>query len=371
MNMGAVIKKFRRERDITQERFAEYLNVSPQAVSRWETGAAYPEITTIPAIASFLGISTDILFGVEESKREKEIQNYLQEYKRFQASGEADKRLELSQQAKNKFPGDFRILKNYAWDLLQSLYTGLDGNSTMPPEQQREYFDEVLAVCQTILEDCTEDEIRYDIISLQIMVYKSMAGEKARASVLRAANRLPDHLLSRDAELANLYDYNTEEDIIFHQEYTQKLITSLWWEMRIITTSCQYPPEKKAAVCRRALDMYKLFYENEDYGLEEGSVAQIYQILAKIYLEYNCREEALEAVEQYVEHALKQSDALQNGFTCHSELFNRLVFEKNNYVRSYTESAEEKLIYELQEVGYQKIHDTERFQKLLAMLHNA
>ena len=37
MTIGATIKKLRRERDITQEQLAEYLSVSPQAVSQWET----------------------------------------------------------------------------------------------------------------------------------------------------------------------------------------------------------------------------------------------------------------------------------------------------------------------------------------------
>ena len=96
MNLGATIRKYRRKRDITQERYAKYLNVSPQAVSRWETGVAYPDITTIPAIADFLGISTDTLFGVEESEREKQIQIYLEEYKRLRATGEHEKRFVIS-----------------------------------------------------------------------------------------------------------------------------------------------------------------------------------------------------------------------------------------------------------------------------------
>ena len=49
------IKKLRKEREITQEEFAEVLGVSCQSVSRWENENCYPDIELIPTIADFLG----------------------------------------------------------------------------------------------------------------------------------------------------------------------------------------------------------------------------------------------------------------------------------------------------------------------------
>lgn len=63
MVIGEVIKKFRTFRNITQEEMAEALHVTPQAISRWETGISYPDITMIPQIVKFLNISADTLFG--------------------------------------------------------------------------------------------------------------------------------------------------------------------------------------------------------------------------------------------------------------------------------------------------------------------
>ena len=45
------IKKLRKEKDMTQEQLAEYMGVSPQAVSRWETGTTCPDIFALPALA--------------------------------------------------------------------------------------------------------------------------------------------------------------------------------------------------------------------------------------------------------------------------------------------------------------------------------
>lgn len=65
-NMGIRIGQLRRERGLTQEKLAGMLGVSPQAVSKWETGLGCPDITLLPEIARVLDTSLNALFGVEE-----------------------------------------------------------------------------------------------------------------------------------------------------------------------------------------------------------------------------------------------------------------------------------------------------------------
>ena len=55
MDIGSAIKKLRMDRKITQEEVAEYLGISFQAVSKWETGTTMPDITLLPEIAAFFG----------------------------------------------------------------------------------------------------------------------------------------------------------------------------------------------------------------------------------------------------------------------------------------------------------------------------
>jgi tellurite methyltransferase len=66
-NIGETIKALRSERRITQERLAEQLNVSAPAVSKWERGEAFPDITLVPRLAEILGVSTDKLFGRDQT----------------------------------------------------------------------------------------------------------------------------------------------------------------------------------------------------------------------------------------------------------------------------------------------------------------
>ena len=48
MELGKKIRQLRFKAGMTQEQLAERLTLSPQSVSKWETGAAMPDITALP-----------------------------------------------------------------------------------------------------------------------------------------------------------------------------------------------------------------------------------------------------------------------------------------------------------------------------------
>lgn len=60
---GAMIKRLREERKISQSRLAEKLCVSDKAVSKWETGRGYPDVSLIEPLAAALGVSVIELFS--------------------------------------------------------------------------------------------------------------------------------------------------------------------------------------------------------------------------------------------------------------------------------------------------------------------
>ena len=54
--IGSFLKELRKEKGITQEEFAENLNVSGRTVSRWETGVNMPDISLLVDIAEFFNV---------------------------------------------------------------------------------------------------------------------------------------------------------------------------------------------------------------------------------------------------------------------------------------------------------------------------
>ena len=63
MSLSENIKKFRLEKNLTQEQLAAKLCISAQAVSKWETSDTYPDGTLLLPLARELGVSLDELFG--------------------------------------------------------------------------------------------------------------------------------------------------------------------------------------------------------------------------------------------------------------------------------------------------------------------
>lgn len=64
-NFGMIVLEARRRAGMTQEIFAGKLGITPQAVSKWENGLGYPDVTLFPEIAEVLDIPIERLFGVE------------------------------------------------------------------------------------------------------------------------------------------------------------------------------------------------------------------------------------------------------------------------------------------------------------------
>ena len=70
--LGENIARLRKERGMTQEDLARELNVSYQAVSKWENSVSAPDISNIKQLAQFFGVSIDMLFGLELMPEKKD-----------------------------------------------------------------------------------------------------------------------------------------------------------------------------------------------------------------------------------------------------------------------------------------------------------
>lgn len=62
INISKNIAYLRRKKGITQEQLAQALNISPQAVSKWETDTSLPDVQVLPLIADYFGVSIDYLY---------------------------------------------------------------------------------------------------------------------------------------------------------------------------------------------------------------------------------------------------------------------------------------------------------------------
>ena len=73
LTIGRNLKNLRKARNLTQEELAEHLGISFQAISKWERGEGYPDITMLPALARYFGVTVDELIGMNEIEAAREL----------------------------------------------------------------------------------------------------------------------------------------------------------------------------------------------------------------------------------------------------------------------------------------------------------
>ena len=154
IKLGEKIKSLRKQKNISQEVFARYLGVSFQAVSKWENGNTMPDVTMIPAIASFFSVSTDELFDFNLFEMEKQVEEICNEAYKYRCT-DVEKSERILRDGLQRFPGNDIILNNL-------LYT-LDYKTRV---------DEVITLCKSLIESTKDDSVKYDACRILATCYK-------------------------------------------------------------------------------------------------------------------------------------------------------------------------------------------------------
>jgi len=187
MKLGEKIKLLRKQKNISQEVFANYLGISFQAISKWENGNTMPDVTMIPAIASFFGVSTDELFDFNLLEMEKQVDAICLEAYKYRFS-DTEKSERILREGLKRFPGNDIILNNL-------LYT-LDYQTRA---------DEVITLCKTLIESTRDDSVKYDACRILASCYK----ENGQNDLIKPTLEfIPEIYFSKLELMASLLDGN-------------------------------------------------------------------------------------------------------------------------------------------------------------------
>ncbi len=254
IKLGEKIKALRKERNISQEVLANYLGVSFQAVSKWETGSTMPDVMMIPAIASFFRVSTDELFDLNLYEMEKAVDEICDEaYKYRFADPEESER--ILREGLQRFPGNEIILNNL-------LYT-LD-------YQKR--ADDVIELCKTLIESARDDSVKYDACRILATCYKENGQNDLVAPALE---KIPGIYFTKLALMASLlegedrYEAAQKQKNISSEELINMLIIA-GKHLREVGEE-----EKAVSQFRIALKIMEAF--EEDFLEEKWFKARIYE----------------------------------------------------------------------------------------------
>ena len=109
INLGENLKRLRKDKNISQEKLAQYHNVSFQAVSKWENSTTCPDISLLPDIARFFGITVDELLQVEQIDERKLYEDYERKTVELFRCGRYEDELSLWQEAYRRMPNNIEV----------------------------------------------------------------------------------------------------------------------------------------------------------------------------------------------------------------------------------------------------------------------
>ncbi len=135
MNIGSVIKKYRKELGLTQEEMANRLGVTTPAVNKWENGNSNPDIELLAPIARLLHISLDTLMSFHEELTSSEIEEIIRQMDKMFESEGVDKTYEWALEKIKKYPNCNRLI----WQVAVMLDTRrMTGNCAEPEKYDKQ-----------------------------------------------------------------------------------------------------------------------------------------------------------------------------------------------------------------------------------------
>ena len=162
MNLGNRIRELRKKNNVTQEQLASALNLSPQAVSKWEMNVGYPDISLLPAIAAYFRVSLDELVASDVREIDRKIEEIQAEASPYFWS-DMEKAEAIYQKGIAAYPGS-DILKAKLLDLYEC---------HMRSDGRMELLDRAVAIASRLIQESGDgavvNEAKANLASIYIM----------------------------------------------------------------------------------------------------------------------------------------------------------------------------------------------------------
>ena len=308
MNLGKTIKKLRKQKDITQEQLAEYLNISSQAVSKWETDLSLPDITLIPMLANIFDVSADALLGIDVQNKEKQIDDIIFRANEYNKKTEYEKALLILREGLIEYPNSYEIMLS----LMFCFGAAKLGKTT---NEALIFTNEIIKLGEKILAECTKDICRLNALTLLCDAYASPeVGMTAKA--IELAEKLPDSHVTRELMFAKLYE--GEKKIKQYREninlYFSYLIDMMWFYSNI--------EKDNINIDKKIVNLIEVMIEDGNYGFFGFHMFGIYTRIAYNYAKSNEYDKAIETLQLLSDVAIRNDTE----YKAHCHEYTSLLF---------------------------------------------
>lgn len=209
IRIGNKIRELRKKHRLTQEQLADNIGVSFQAVSKWENDIALPDITLIPVIANYFGVSTDEVLCYDSTEKDNEIKNLVDKSYEFRETDPEEGRRILESGLK-KYPDNDILLNNLLYVINYS-----------------ENPDETISLASRLIDKTNCFEVKYDALRFLAYAYNAKGDSQ---SAVAALEQIPEIYFTKLSEMAFILDGKLKYDAAEKQKWIsfETLIQMMW-----------------------------------------------------------------------------------------------------------------------------------------------
>ncbi len=239
MNMIAeILRTLRNERGYTQTEVAAALNLTSQAVSKWENGSGMPDVTQLVPLAEFYGVTVDCLLGRKDDATEREVTEFIEKYNHntlYPVQLYRDQHnitikeaftavLNEARRLMKKYPNNYRLL-DCACHIL--FFAPKEGGFSEAEEYTLN--SELVEIAEKMLAECTDSKLRNQAIWFLVVTYPY---QNRYADVKKLAELVPDMYTCREAVMCDAAKWDSKERRMYCELYLKRSMLNVTYELR-------------------------------------------------------------------------------------------------------------------------------------------
>lgn len=346
IQLKETLRMLRRKKNVTQETLADYLGITPQSVGKWERGEGYPDITMLPKIALYFGVTVDELLDVGKARIDEAIEAYRTKSMEYCYAGESEKDVALWEEAYREFPNDCRVISG--------LMGALGRTGIWPsPEAER-----IISLGERILQESNDTQLRERALQELCYAYKGLGNQE---KAMYYADRGGSFYGTREALTAFVQE--GEEGVKACQSYIMSLLNeAASVAVFELPEKGGYTAEEEIGLCEFAVSLMQLLFSDGNAGFYAGYISHYYFYLAFYHAAAGNGEKALEALENMKNYAVM--DAAGNAGDYTALPVNRLKYDLSKTAKNYRGNACDLRLQDLKRKEFDFLREEERFAKM-------
>lgn len=364
--MGQIIRRLRKERNMTQDELAEQLGVTFQAISKWENDTGMPDISQVVPLATVFNVSTDVLFGIygrNDAEEVKKIIEQAQSKITYPVTRECIRqKYEELQKGLAKYPSNTVLLS-------KSLETGISlaypENDVFDSENGEAIYKECVRQANIVIKygKNTTDILRAHMI---MVLLHSAYGNFEAAEI--HANEFPgraDMTIQKMNACIAHFEKNYQKENACYQNDLMYHFEAILDDLVSIAISYHHLKDYRNTeyTLLQSLSIIDLICKDEEiiprfHCRERGD---IYSLLAILYLQQNRTDDALSMIEKMAEYDTKVLPKFVPGKKLNTPL---LCNAEHNFYWTAGD-YKERLLRKLESPSFEKLKEHEKFVRIM------